>query len=61
MLNRFRINLGFLPQHLPQQINFVTWKAKGARAESEPRNDAVGRCDRVTNARRSRPVWGGDV
>jgi len=42
-MNRFRIDLGFLPQHLPQQINFVTWKGEGSsRAESEPWNHAVG-------------------
>ena len=46
MMNQFRIDLGFLPQHLPQQIKFVTEKAKGAR---EPRaNRRTTRSDDAT-------------
>ncbi len=43
MMNQFRIDLGFLPQHLPQQINFVTWRrSEGSTcAESEPRYHTV--------------------
>ena len=59
MMNRFRIKLGFLPQHLPQQIKLVKWRNRREHASRVPTGGARARTMRPRHKRSPIAASGG--